>query len=79
MSAAAITSSPSTCPHSSKPCSLTVDLLNSVQRRHTQANHQTVQFSVATNGNFTVASNKGYLLARCNFERALDHAYITDS
>ena len=41
------------------PRSLVVDVVNIVERRAAPANHQGVRFSVATNGNFTVATNIG--------------------
>ena len=41
----------------SAPRSLAVDVVNSVERRAAPANHQGVQFSVAINRKFTVATN----------------------
>ena len=40
------------------PRSLVVDVVNIVERRAAPANHQGVRFSVATNGKFTVATNR---------------------
>ena len=42
------------------PRSLVVDVVNIVERRAAPANHQGVRFSVATNGKFTVATNREY-------------------
>ena len=39
------------------PRSLVVDVVNIVERTAAPANHQGVRFPVATNGNFTVATN----------------------
>ena len=53
-SASATSSSPI---HASAPRSLAVGLANSGERKAPPANHKGVQFSVATNGKFTVATN----------------------